>query len=736
MNEADRAALSALVGPGNLSTAPEDLLSYARDLWPRGLLLTQGGHAPSVTPGAVAWPESTAALQALVRECRARGLSFVPYGAGSGVCGGAVPLRPGLSIDTKRMRRILWTDAKAGLARVECGIIGEVLERALNRRGLTLGHFPSSIYCSTLGGFLAARSAGQLSTRYGKIEDMVTSAEVVLASGEAVEVGLGRPDWLQALVGAEGTLGFFTQATLRVHPVAEARRLRGVKFRTPEEGLEAIRAMLQAGIRPAVVRLYDELDTLIALAGKGKAAPAESEFAGSEYATKSAGVSSAEGHAAHANSTRGTRPGLAGLATEAREAQSKNTTHENTAQNAPTESARHENTAQVSSAEAYANATRGTQPGHESSGAASRVSSAEGHAAHANTTRGTQPGLAGHENTTRGIQPGLATEAREAKPGSVGYESSTREAKPGSAGHESNTREAKPGSVGYEGQTREAKPGSVGYEGQTREAKPGSVGYEGQTREAKSRSARDVRRPLGAALAALVRRLPQDRLARAASSYLFRLAPALGRLAEIGPRLAGAGCLLILAFEGRADLAHAEEKEALSIAAQFGAQDLGTAPGERWLSRRYAVSYNLSKVFQAGAFADTFEVVTSWDRLGELYRAVHAALSAECFVMAHFSHAYHEGCSIYFTFSSSAATFEEALARYQRTWNRALDAALLCGSASSHHHGIGSLKAAHLRRELGAGGLLLDGLKQALDPEHLSNPGKLGFPLSAPTEPA
>src|SRR6185312_9009303 len=126
---------------------------------------------------------------------------------------------------------IVEVDAIAGTATVEAGILGEHLEHELNRRDFTLGHFPSSIMCSTFGGWLAARSAGQLSTRYGKIEDMVRRLTVVDGQGRVHHLESGAsPDLVQLIVGSEGTLGVITQGTCTVHPLPEARDYRGWTF--------------------------------------------------------------------------------------------------------------------------------------------------------------------------------------------------------------------------------------------------------------------------------------------------------------------------------------------------------------------------------------------------------------------------------------------------------------------------------------------------------------------------
>src|SRR4029078_2819365 len=115
-------------------------------------------------------------------------------------------------------------------------------------------------------------------------------------------------------------------------------------------------------------------------------------------------------------------------------------------------------------------------------------------------------------------------------------------------------------------------------------------------------------------------------------------------------------------------------------------------PARHWLSHRYSVSYRQAPVFMAGAFSDTMEVAAPWSRLRDLYDSVRAALGRHVFVMAHLSHAYPDGCSIYFTFAGSAPTVAEAEAKYDAAWRAALDAAVAAGGSLSHHHGDGPRK--------------------------------------------
>ncbi|HYX90640.1 MAG TPA: FAD-binding oxidoreductase, partial [Myxococcaceae bacterium] len=218
------AELSRAVG-GRLSFEEQDRLCYARDMWPRVLVLMRQGRIPP-PPDAVAWPGSEEEIAQLIRIARAHRIPIIPFGAGSGVCGGVCAVKGGIAVDLKKLERVERIDRERRTVDAQAGVMGEVLERALNAQGFTLGHFPSSIYTSTLGGWLATRSAGQFYSRYGKIEDMVLSVRAVLGTGQAIataERPRRGPDLAQLLVGSEGTLCTFTGATLRIHPVPEHR---------------------------------------------------------------------------------------------------------------------------------------------------------------------------------------------------------------------------------------------------------------------------------------------------------------------------------------------------------------------------------------------------------------------------------------------------------------------------------------------------------------------------------
>jgi alkyldihydroxyacetonephosphate synthase len=260
--------LEAIFGARRVSTRTVDLDTYSRDMWPRMLIAHRDGIPPAHRPHAIVWPESVREIVAVVKLAREHHVPIVPYGGGSGVCGGAVPLHGGITIDTKRMQALRSVTSDELVCDVEAGLNGERFERELARRGYTFGHFPSSIYCSTVGGWLATRAAGQLSTKYGKVEDRVAGLTVVTGRGEVIETdgpnrALRGPSWTQLILGSEGTLGIITSARLRVSPAPQLRVFRGYEVDDVAAGVEAIRRILQKGLRPAVVRLYDELDTLI-----------------------------------------------------------------------------------------------------------------------------------------------------------------------------------------------------------------------------------------------------------------------------------------------------------------------------------------------------------------------------------------------------------------------------------------------------------------------------------------
>jgi len=268
-NSPDIERLKKIFGSGRVSARPDDLAIYSRDVFPEGELWTRRGKL-RYAPDCVVWPESVEEVSALLKLAAETVTPVVPYGGGSGVCGGAIPLSGGIVLDMKRMDRIRKIDHVSMSAEIEAGAVGELLERNLNGKGYTLGHFPSSIYCSTLGGWLAARSAGQLSAKYGKIEDMALSLEAVLPDGSIVRTNdapreATGPDIDQVLIGSEGTLAVITAATMKLNRLPQSKSYAAFLMPYFTNGIAALRLLMRAEASPAVARLYDETDTRIAL---------------------------------------------------------------------------------------------------------------------------------------------------------------------------------------------------------------------------------------------------------------------------------------------------------------------------------------------------------------------------------------------------------------------------------------------------------------------------------------
>jgi alkyldihydroxyacetonephosphate synthase len=267
--ELDESVLDALRAAGvSVSSALEERNEAGRDWWPLAIGWAARGQVP-VRPAAIARPTSTDQVAAVLRTASAAGIAVTPAAGRSGVCGGAIPVFGGISLDLTHLHGLIDLDETSLVADVAAGTFGPDLEAELRARGegYTLGHWPQSMDISTVGGWVACRGAGQYSTRYGKIEDMVLGLEVVLADGRVIHTdGTGPraatgPNLTQLFVGSEGTLGVVTAARLRVHPVPPANAQRAYAFTELVGGLEVCRRMLRRGATPAVLRLYDEAES-------------------------------------------------------------------------------------------------------------------------------------------------------------------------------------------------------------------------------------------------------------------------------------------------------------------------------------------------------------------------------------------------------------------------------------------------------------------------------------------
>jgi len=267
LSSPDLVSLRELCGERGVSVDAEARLTRALGKSYVDLVRMRHGAVPSA-PDAVVFPEDEEQVAAVINLAADRGWVVIPFGGGTSVVGGVEPLpdgRPVLTLDLRRMNRLLSVDVTSNTARVQSGISGPDLEAELDSRGFTLGHFPQSFQFSTLGGWIATRGAGQNSTKYGKIEQMVVSLRMVtpreVVETPAVPAEAAGPSLLQCLIGSEGIFGIISEAVIRLHPVPRYRAFASYLFPDFLSGAAAVRAMMQAGIRPAVVRLSDPEET-------------------------------------------------------------------------------------------------------------------------------------------------------------------------------------------------------------------------------------------------------------------------------------------------------------------------------------------------------------------------------------------------------------------------------------------------------------------------------------------
>lgn len=258
--------LRQITGAEHLSVDFDARLKHSRDRIPLGRFRHRSAQLTGTLPSAIVEPDSIDELRRIVRFAVAHRIPVIPYGSGSGVLGGTVPLQHEMVIDLNRMNRILTIDEINATATAEAGVNGGVLEKALRERGFTCGHYPQSLEMSTVGGWAACRGSGQSSSRYGSIESMVVGMKAVLPDGELMEVrpaprrSVG-PSLIEFFIGSEGVFGVIAELTLRIRRLPAHTIERVVAFPGISEALDALRAIMQAELRPSIARLYDEGET-------------------------------------------------------------------------------------------------------------------------------------------------------------------------------------------------------------------------------------------------------------------------------------------------------------------------------------------------------------------------------------------------------------------------------------------------------------------------------------------
>jgi alkyldihydroxyacetonephosphate synthase len=266
------AKLRAGLEPSQITCDPKERIIHAYGKGFRDLFRLRSGMAAGA-PDLIVYPESERDVCLVLRAAAERNIVLIPFGGGSNIAGCLERMdarRMCVSLDMRRMRRVLAVDRHSFSAQIEAGVFGPDLEEQLRARGMTLGHFPDSFLHSTLGGWIATRSAGMQSDKYGKIEDMVIAVRMVTPEGvletRVVPKSSNGIDVNHLCIGSEGTLGVITEATMRVHAVPESREVQGFLFPEFEGGIDAMYECATQECTPAMVRLNDPEKTALSLA--------------------------------------------------------------------------------------------------------------------------------------------------------------------------------------------------------------------------------------------------------------------------------------------------------------------------------------------------------------------------------------------------------------------------------------------------------------------------------------
>ena len=263
-----REALEGAVGAERLSTDSLDRLVHARGKSLRDLVRHRGGDVGRV-PDAVVRPGDEAAVAAVLRAGMDADAVLIPFGGGTNISG-SLEAPPGetrsvISVDLSALDRVLSIDEESRMARVQAGVLGPHLEEQLNARGWTLGHFPDSFTHSTLGGWVATRSSGMQSDRYGDVAELTRAMRVATPAGMLVTRPVPStstgPSVREMVLGSEGRLGIITEATVHVHRLPEERTILGYLFPSWTEGLAAMREIAADEASPSVTRVSDAYET-------------------------------------------------------------------------------------------------------------------------------------------------------------------------------------------------------------------------------------------------------------------------------------------------------------------------------------------------------------------------------------------------------------------------------------------------------------------------------------------
>ncbi len=272
-----RAKLVAAVGKEHASEDAEKRVVHGFGRGVRDLVRVRRGELGRL-PDVVVYPGSEAEVVAIVDACVDANAVLIPYGGGSNIVGALEALpdetRQVVSINLGRMNKVLEIDEDAGLARIQAGVLGPDMEIQLNAKGWTMGHFPDSFMWSTVGGWIATRSSGMQSDKYGDIADITRGLRMVMA-GRILELRplpsySSGPSVREMVIGSEGRLGIITEAWMNVHRLPEVREIQAYFFPDYYSGLKAMEAIAASDAAPSITRVMDANETAFSMANGKK----------------------------------------------------------------------------------------------------------------------------------------------------------------------------------------------------------------------------------------------------------------------------------------------------------------------------------------------------------------------------------------------------------------------------------------------------------------------------------
>ena len=260
-----RSELEDAVGVENVSTKEIERAVYSVDyFWLSRKWQDAGEQGPM--PDIIVRPGTTEEVSKVMKIANYYKIPVTTWGGGSGSQGGALPVAGGILLDIKRLDKLIELNTEAGFVTCETGMIFATLEDLVNEKGYSVMHLPSCMTCCTVGGALAHNGIGILSTKYGKMDDMCLSLEVVLPNGDIINTlpvpkHSSGPNLIPFFVGSEGTLGIMTKAKFKIVKQPETRIHHAFLFSDIHVGYQACRDIVQA-VKPSIVRLFDEAETV------------------------------------------------------------------------------------------------------------------------------------------------------------------------------------------------------------------------------------------------------------------------------------------------------------------------------------------------------------------------------------------------------------------------------------------------------------------------------------------